>query len=80
MLKRIYGILSSRETNLVPEIENVIDESMGKWIPLFDNTLKGIPKLTKIIRKPEGVGVEYKILTDAFTGIMLHIEIQDSNG
>ena len=47
-------------------------------IPFFDNTPEGIPKLTKIIRKPEGVGAEYKVLADAFTGIMLHIEIQES--
>ena len=55
-----------RETNLVPGSENVIDESMGKWILVFDNTPEGIPKLTKIIRKPEGVGVEYKVLADAY--------------
>ena len=67
-----------REINLVLGSENVIDESMGKWIPFFCNTAEGIPKLTKIIRKPEGVGVEYKVLADAFTGIMLHIEIQES--
>ena len=30
---------------------------MGKWIPFFDNTPEDIPKLTKIIWKPEGVGV-----------------------
>ena len=67
-----------REINLVPGSENVIDESMGKLIPFFDNIPEGIPKLTKIIRKPEGVGVEYKVLADAFTGITLHIEIQES--
>eukprot|EP00731_Ephydatia_muelleri_P024414 Em0016g685a len=67
-----------REINLVPGSENVIDESMGKVIPFFDYTPEGIPNLTKIIRKPEGVGVEYKVLADAFTGFMLHIEIQES--
>ena len=63
-----------------PGSENVIDESMGKWIPFFDNTLliKGIPKLSKIISKPEGVGVEYKVRSDENTGIKLHIKIQES--
>ena len=28
-----------REINLAAGSENVIDESMGKWIPCFDNTL-----------------------------------------
>ena len=45
-----------RRENIVPGTENVIDESMGKWIPFFDNIPEGIPKLTKIIQKPEGVG------------------------
>ena len=53
-----------------PGSKNVIDESMGSGSLFFDKTLKGISKLSKIIRKPEGVGVEYKVLFDANTGIM----------
>ena len=67
-----------RRAKIVPGTENSIDESMGKWIPFFDNIPEGIPKLTKIIRKPEGVGVEYKVLADALTGIVLNLEIQES--
>ena len=62
-----------------PGTEVVVDESMGKWIPFFENTPEGIPHLSKIIRKPEGIGVEYKDVADALTGIMvmLFIEIQE---
>ena len=57
--------------------EVVIDESMGKWIPFFENTPEGVPHLSKIIRKPQGIGVEYKNVADAQTGIMLFLEIQE---
>ena len=39
--------------------EVVIDESMGKWIPFFENTPEGVPCLSKIIRKPQGIGMEW---------------------
>ena len=55
--------------------EVVIDESMGKWIPFFENTPEGVPHHSKIIRKPQGIGVEYKNVADAQTRNML-LEIQ----
>ena len=57
--------------------EVVIDESMGKWIPFFENTPEGVPHFSKIIRKPQGIGVKYKNVADAQTGIMLFLEIQE---
>ncbi|KAL5493318.1 hypothetical protein EMCRGX_G014476 [Ephydatia muelleri] len=36
-----------------------------------------LAKFTKIVWKPEGIGVEYKNLADAGTGILLHLEIQE---
>ena len=54
-----------------------IDESMGKWIPFFKDTPEGIPNLTKLIRKPVGVGAEYKCMADAWSGIMLFLEYQE---
>ncbi|KAL5484079.1 hypothetical protein EMCRGX_G020521 [Ephydatia muelleri] len=57
--------------------EVVIDESMGKWIPFFENTPEGVPHLSKIIRNPQGIGVECKNVADAQTGIMLFLEIQE---
>ena len=29
--------------------EVVIDESMGKWIPFFDNTTEGVPHIVRQI-------------------------------
>ena len=50
---------------------------MGKWIPRFKDIPQGVPHLTKIIRKPCGVGVESKDTADVSTGILLHLEIQE---
>ena len=57
--------------------EVVIDESMGKWIPFFENTPEGVPHLSKIIRKAQSIGVEYKYVADTQTGNMLFLEIQE---
>ena len=49
---------------------------MSSWISRKqDYTLVGIPHLTKIIRKPKGVGTEVKCLADGVVGIMLQLEI-----
>lgn len=54
-----------------------IDESMSKWIPFFDSMPGGIPNLTKIIRKPVGIGAEIKNIADVTTGVMLRLEFQE---
>ena len=49
---------------------------MSSWISRKqDYTSDGIPHLTKIIRKPKGVGTEVKCLADGVVGIMLQLEI-----
>ncbi|KAL5474749.1 hypothetical protein EMCRGX_G026742 [Ephydatia muelleri] len=63
--------------NVKPGTEVVMDESMGKWIPMFEGTPEGVPHLTKIIRKQCGVGIEYKDVADVNTGIILFLEIQE---
>ena len=53
-----------------------IDELMSSWVSRQqDHTKDGIPHLTKIIRKPKGVGTEVKCLADGVVGIMLQMEI-----
>ena len=37
----------------------------------------GMPHVTKIIRKPEGVGCEMKATADGTTGIMMRLELQE---
>ena len=44
----------------------------------LENTPEAIPSLRRIARKPQGVGMEYKNLADAETGIILHLEIQEA--
>ena len=76
----VRGLISAFNTtrmqNVKPGTEVVVDESMGKWIPMFEGTPEGVPHLTKIIRKPCGVGIEYKDVADVNTGIILFLEIQ----
>lgn len=54
------------------------DECMSSWLgseALFD--VNGMPHLSKIIRKPKGVGCEIKSLADGLAKIMLRLEIQE---
>ena len=37
----------------------------------------GMPNVTKIARKPEGVGAEFKSIIDPYTGIILGLELQE---
>ena len=67
----------NRKEKVSPGTGVCIDESMGKWIPFFKDTPEGIPNLTKLIRKPVGVGAEYKCMADAWSGIMLFLEYQE---
>ena len=49
---------------------------MSSWISRKqDRTTDGIPHLTKIIRKPKGVGTEIKCLANGVIGIILRLEI-----
>ena len=74
----IHAFNQRRREVVEPGTECIIDESMGMWKPFFENTPEGIPSLRKIARKPQGIGIEYKNLADAETGIILHLEIQEA--
>ena len=39
----------------------------------------GLPHLSFILRKPEPLGTEFKVICCGVTGIMLHLEIQRGN-
>jgi hypothetical protein len=54
------------------------DESMSAWRGRdgkFDS--EGMPHVTKIVRKPKGVGLEIRTLADGRTRIMLFLELQE---
>ena len=65
----IHAFNQRRREVVEPGTECIIDESMGMWKPFIENTPEGIPSLRKIARKPQGIGIEYKNLADAETGI-----------
>eukprot|EP00960_Hanusia_phi_P063826 765588-Hanusia_phi.AAC.2 len=67
----------NRKQSINAGTELLIDESMGKWIPRNEYTAEGIPHLTKIARKPMGVGCEYKNLAECTYGILLFLELQE---
>lgn len=51
---------------------------MSSWLGLEgEYAVEGMPHVTKIARKPKGVGCEMKAAADAATGIVFHIEIQE---
>lgn len=55
-----------------------VDESMSSWLGADGaNTPTGMPHVTKIPRKPKGVGLEFKCVADVSSGIMLGLEIHE---
>ena len=55
----------NRETSVVPGSHMVIDEVMSTWRGAEGKySAEGCPHVTKIARKPEGVGAEIKALAD----------------
>ena len=64
----IEGFNSRRYATIIPSDKLTIDESMsanrtGKTVK--NHVPSGLPHQAKIIRKPEGVGVEIRCLIDA---------------
>ena len=56
----------------------VCDECMSPWEGLEQKYCHcGCPHITKIARKPKGVGVEFKSAADGPTGILIYLEIQE---
>ena len=56
----------------------VADESFASWISRkADDMPDALSYTQKIIRKPKGVGTEFKNLANGVTGVMLKLEIQE---
>ena len=65
----------NRKKNIVPGIKLVVDESISEWKGKDQRFgADGCPHVTKIIRKPRGVGMEVKNLADCDSGIMMALE------
>jgi hypothetical protein len=52
-----------------------VDESISSWRGRDGTVLDGMPHVTKIKRKPQGVGLEMKDACDVMSGIMLRLEL-----
>ena len=56
----------------------VVDEIMSAWRGAEgEYSADGLPHVTKIARKPEGVGAEMKALADGESNIMLRLDIME---
>lgn len=64
---------------IIPGKVIVVNECMKAWrgVEMYLNDGKG-PHVTKIIRKPEGVGFEMKSSADGHSGVLLMLQLQDS--
>jgi hypothetical protein len=67
-----------RKSVMKPGPTLVVDEVMSMWYGLESQySTDGMPHVTKIQRKPRGVGVEMKALCDGQSNIMLQLEIME---
>ena len=66
-----------RVQRVIPGYKLVVDESMSEWRGKDQRygAKSGCPHVTKIIRKPKGVGMEIKNLACCDSGIMMALEI-----
>ena len=77
---RIRGLLDDFNETMMrvfsPSWKNCVDETMWPWLGRGDFDTRGVPHITKIPRKPKGVGVEVKDIACAGSGIVHFLEIQ----
>ncbi|KAF4136960.1 Transposase IS4, partial [Phytophthora infestans] len=74
----INSFNEQRKRVISPGAVLCVDECMSSWQGREEKyTHDGIPHLTKIQRKPEGVGAELKSIGDGDTGILLGLDIME---
>ena len=67
-----------RNSGFEPGTHLCVDESVSEWRGKDAKHMDGCPHVTKIIRKPKGVGEEITDLCDVETGIMLRLELVEN--
>ena len=76
----IDGFNQRRHAVIIPGQGLCIDECMSAWRGSDGKyVVDGMPHVTKIMRKPEGVGCEMKATACAETGILLYLELQEGH-
>jgi hypothetical protein len=63
------------EDAIYPGYKLVVDESMFEWRGRGDYDVRGLPHVSKVARKPKGVGLELKNILDCASGVMLRYEM-----
>jgi len=66
---------NNRKRRIRASLVKTMDESMSAFRPQTCST-GNLPHLLYIMRKPEDLGMEFKIVACPMTGILLHLEIQ----
>ena len=71
----ISAFNANMEARVVPGYKLCVDESMCSWRGRQGDALGGMPHVTKIPRKPQGVGGELKDIADVASNLLLRIEL-----
>jgi hypothetical protein len=66
----VDGYNKNRHEWVAASVRKVLDESMSAWCPQTTKT-GGLPHLSFILRKPEPLGTEFKVIACAVTGMLL---------
>ena len=74
----VDGFNDARLAAIRPGSGLCVDECMSKWRGKDDRFGDGAAHITKIVRKPESVGVEIKAICCCETNVMMRIEPVDS--
>ena len=75
IIQLINDFNSNRKKTVAASSVKTHDESMSAYRPRTDKT-GGLPNISYIARKPEPLGVEFKVAACCKTGILLHLEVQ----
>jgi hypothetical protein len=67
VLLLINGLNKNRHDWVAASARKVLDESMSAWRPKTTKT-GGLPHLSFILRKPEPLGTEFKMIACTVTG------------
>ena len=71
----VVGFNNCRKHRVAACRVKVVDESMSPFKPKHAKC-SNLPNISFIARKPEPLGIEFKTVCCALTGIMLYLEIQ----
>lgn len=74
----IKAFNENRQEKVTPGGTLTVDEVMSMWLGLdSEYAVEGIPHLTKIIRKPRGIGAEMKAMCCGDSGILMTLELME---